>query len=66
MEWLKTRPFLWGFLGAVTGLLLGILIGLAVIVWVRAANGQQAFDYLARELAKQQQQVKPAQVPGKE
>ncbi len=59
------RPFLVGLVGALTGILIATLVALAVIVWNRAANGQQAFDYLARQLANQQQ-AQPAKpvIPG--
>lgn len=63
----RYRPFLLGLAGALAGIFVVILIGLAIVVWNRAANGQQAFEYLTRELAKQQQQApKSAPLPGKE
>jgi hypothetical protein len=54
----RSRPFFLGFLGALTALLVGILLGVSVLVYVRASHGEQAYQYLIEAIKQQQAQKK--------
>jgi hypothetical protein len=49
VTWIRVRPFMIGFLGALSALLIGLLLGLIVLIWVRASHGEQAYQYLIQQ-----------------
>lgn len=54
----RSRPFLVGFLGALTAMVIGLLLGAGVIVYIRALHGEQAYQYLIEAIKQQQAQKK--------